>query len=137
MPWYGFIHPLFALATMAFGVRVAQTSMSKVDTWDFPLRRVRSRSVVYFLLCVANLVLGYLVGAALSGRGVDVKLTAHVPLAIVAVALALVAAVIGFTRSRVPGQGPPLMKFQGWLLAVSLAAILTMGFTGLLALFGV
>ncbi len=137
MPWYGFIHPVFALLTMVYGIGIARLSMSKVDAWDFPLRRVRTRTVVYFLLCVVNLVLGYLISAAIQGRGVEVKLTAHVPLAIASVVLALAAAIFTFTRSRIPGQVSPLMKFQGWLLAVSLSAILTMAFTGVLALFGV
>jgi hypothetical protein len=136
MPWYGFIHPVFAIVTMVYGIGTARTSMSKADAWDFPLRRVRTRTVIYFLLCVANLVLGYLMNAVLHGRGAAVKLTAHVPLAIAAVGLALVAAIFTFTRSRVPGQVSPLMKFQGWVLAVSMSAILTMAFVGLLALLG-
>ncbi|UCG44221.1 MAG: hypothetical protein JSU73_06345 [candidate division WOR-3 bacterium] len=137
MPWYGFIHPLLAIATLVFGIMIAQTSMSRTEYWDFPLRRQRTRSIVYFLLCVANLVMGFLFATALRGRGVDVKLSLHVPLAIAATATALLAAAITFTRSRRPGELPGVMRYHGWFVAVSLAIVLTMAFTGVLAVFGV
>ena len=63
MPWYGFIHPVVAIATLVFGIMIAQTSMSRTEYWDFPLRRQRTRSTVYFLLCVANLIMGFLFAA--------------------------------------------------------------------------
>lgn len=137
MPWYGFIHPIVAIATLVFGIMTAQTSMSRTEYWDFPVRKQRMRSVVYFLLCIANLVMGFLFAAALRGRGVDVKLSLHIPLAIGASAMALLSAAVTFTRSRRSGELAPLMRYHGWFVAISLAMVLTMAFTGVLALFGV
>jgi hypothetical protein len=137
MPWYGFIHPVVAIATLVFGIMIAQTSMSRTEYWDFPLRRQRTRSTVYFLLCVANLIMGFLFAAEMRGRGVDVKLSLHIPLAIAATAMAVLAAAITFTRSRRAGELPGIMRYHGWFVAISLAMVLTMAFTGVLALFGV
>ncbi len=137
MPWYGFIHPVFAVLTLVYGIVTARISLGSPEDWNFPLRRVRTRSVVYFLFCVANLVMGLMISSALRGRGVDVDLTFHVPLAVAALVLALLASLATFTRSRKPGELSSFMRFHGWIIAVSLAAILTMGFIGLLALFGI
>lgn len=136
MSWYGFIHPVLAIVTMVYGVRVAQTSMSKVLDWDFPLRRQRTRSIVFFILCFANLGLGYVVDAAMRGGGRGVSLTFHVPLAVIVCLFALVAAVLPFTRSRRPGELSGVMKLHHWFIIVPVVIILTMGFTGLLAAFG-
>jgi uncharacterized membrane protein YozB (DUF420 family) len=137
MSWYGFIHPVLAIVTMVYGVRVAQTSMSKVLDWDFPLRRQRTRSIVFFILCLVNLGLGFVVGAALRGSEQGVSLTFHKPLAIIVCVLALVAAVLPFTRSRRPGELSGMMKLHHWFIIVPAVIILTMGFTGLLAAFGI
>ena len=52
MPWYGFIHPLLAIGAIALGLVTAQTSLSKVSDWDFPMRRQRSRSIYFLMLCI-------------------------------------------------------------------------------------
>ena len=137
MSWYGFIHPVLAIATIVYGVRVAQTSMSKVLDWDFPLRRQRTRSIVFFFFCLVNFGLGLAVNAAMRGSGQDVSLTFHKPLAIIVCVFALVAAVLPFTRSRRPGELPGVMKLHHWFIIVPVVIILTMGFTGLLAAFGI
>lgn len=136
MPWYGFIHPVLAIVTLVHGVRTAQVGMSKALDWDFPLRRQRTRSVVFFLLCVANLVLGFAGSALLRGRGLDIRLTMHLPLAIVVVAFSLAAAVVTFIRAKRPGEVSGPAKFQHWLLIIPAVLILTMGLTGLLKAFG-
>ena len=136
MPWYGFIHPILALGTMVYGVRVAQVSMSRVLDWDFPLRRQRAHSIVFFLLCVANLVIGYLANAGM-GEGQQVKLTFHVPLAFIVVIMSVFAGLVTFTRSRKPGEVSGLMKFHHWLIFIPAVIILAMAMTGLLALFGI
>jgi hypothetical protein len=51
--------------------------------------------------------------------------------------VALLAAAITFTRSRRAGELPSIMRYHGWFVAVSLAMVLTMAFTGVLALFGI
>ncbi|MFO7639203.1 MAG: hypothetical protein R6X14_07940 [bacterium] len=137
MPWYGFIHPLLAVATMVQGVRVAQVGMNKVLDWDFPLRRQRRGSVIFLLLCLLNLGLGALVNGALRGLDREVKLTAHWPLALAVTGLALLAVIVAFVRSRRPGELAPLMRIQHWLIMVPSVLILTMGVIGLLKLFGV
>ncbi|MFO7675451.1 MAG: hypothetical protein R6X12_03940 [bacterium] len=136
MPWYGFIHPVLAVGTLVYGVRAAQVSMSKVLDWDFPLRRQRTRSIIFFLLCIANLIVGFAANALMRGRGLDVRLTAHLPLAIVVIAFALVAAVVTYTRPPRPGTVSGLMKLHHWFLIIPSVLILSMGFTGLLKAFG-
>jgi hypothetical protein len=136
MPWYGFIHPILAVGTMYFGVRVAQVSMSRVLEWDFPLRKQRVNSIIFFLLCVANLVVGYVANAAM-GEGDQVKLTLHVPMAFAVVILSALAGLVTFTRSRKPGEVSGPMKIHHWLIFIPAVIILAMGMTGLLALFGI
>ena len=137
MPWYGLIHPLLAVGTLVLGIVTAQTSISRTEDWDFPLRRQRLRSVVFFLLCVANLILGLLVAAALRGRGVGVQLALHVPLAVGVVVFSLVAVVATFVPPRRPGELPSIMHFHAWFLVLPLVMMLTMGFIALLAAFGI
>lgn len=137
MPWYGYIHPAAALFTLVYGIRTAQLSMSKVEDWDFPLRRIRTQTVLFTLFCVVNLVLGFVGNAIMAGVGKQVRLSGHIVLAIGIVVLAILAAVTTFTRSRKPGEVSPYMKFHGWAIAVALAAMLAMLFTAILKLFGV
>jgi hypothetical protein len=135
MPWYGFIHPLLAIVALGLGLVTAQTSLSKISDWDFPLRRQRSRSISFLLLCVANFGLGLVVNIALRGIHKGVTITGHVPLSIVVLVAAFLAALVTFTRSQ-PGETPPLMRWHAILSIAAVAVILTMGFLGALKLIG-
>jgi len=135
MPWYGFIHPLLALGTLWLGLVTAQTSLSKVSDWDFPLRRQRNRSIVFLLLCVANFGLGLFVNTALRGIHKPVRMPGHVVLSIVVLSTAFLAALVTFTRSK-PGETPPLMRWHAVLSIIAVASILTMAFLGGLKLIG-
>ncbi|MBM3313863.1 hypothetical protein FJY70_04655 [candidate division WOR-3 bacterium] len=135
MPWYGFIHPVLAIGAFALGLVTAQTSLSKVSDWDFPLRRQRSRSIIFLLLCIANFVLGLVVNIALHGIHKGVRMPGHWILSIVTLVAAFLAALITFARGR-PGETPPLMRWHAVLSIVAVAAILTMGFLGGLELLG-
>lgn len=137
MPWYGFIHPLLAVFTLVYGIVTIQTNMSRILDWNFPLRRQRVRGVVFFLLTVANLILGFVISAALRGQGLKFRLIAHVPLAFAVVVLALGASLTMFARPRKPGDIPGLMRINPWLGFIALALTLTMGFTALLVVFGI
>lgn len=137
MPWYGFIHPVLAVGTMVYGIATAQTSIKRLGDWDFPLRRQRTRSTVFFLLCVANMVLGFVVRIILRAQASDVALTFHAPLAIITVVLALGASLVTFSQGKRPGELPNLMRLHPWLVVVAVVIIMTMGFIGLLKLFGI
>jgi NhaP-type Na+/H+ or K+/H+ antiporter len=131
MPWYGFIHPLVAIGSIALGLVTAQTSLSKVSDWDFPMRRQRSRTVYFLLLSIANFVMGLLVNTALRSIHKGVILSGHLTLSIIVMVLAFVAALLTFTRSE-PGKTPPHMRWHATLMVAAVALILTMGFlTGL------
>jgi hypothetical protein len=134
MPWYGFIHPLLAVATIALGLVTAQTSLTKSADWDFPLRRQRSRSIIFVLLCVGNFAIGLFVNVALRGLHKGVKITGHLPLSIFVLVAAFLAALVTFARSR-PGEISPLMRWHAMLSIAALAVILTMAFLGGLSLF--
>ena len=136
MPWYGFIHPLLAVAALVYGIRTAQAGMNKVLDWNFPLRRQRKNSIIFFLLCLANFGLGFAVNSVLRGREQQVELSLHWPLAIAVTGLALLAALIPFIRSRRPGEISEAMKIHHWLVIIASVLILTMGFIGLLKAFG-
>lgn len=131
MPWYGFIHPLLALGTLALGLVTAQVSLSKVSDWDFPMRRQRSRSIFFLLLCMANFIMGLFVNMGLRGIHKGVELSRHLTLSIIVLAAALIAALLTFTRSE-PGQTPPHMRWHATLMILAVALMLTMTFlTGL------
>ncbi|MBM3332868.1 hypothetical protein FJY68_13640 [candidate division WOR-3 bacterium] len=131
MPWYGFIHPIIALGTLALGLVTAQVSLSKVSDWDFPMRRQRGRSIYFLLLCLANFVMGLFVNMGLRGIHKGVELSGHMTLSIIVLVAALVAALITFTRSQ-PGQTPPHMRWHATLMILAVALMLTMTFlTGL------
>ena len=132
MPWYGFIHPLVAVGTLALGLVTGQTSLSKMTEWDFPLRKQRTRSIFFFLLTVLNFVLGMVVTTALRGGGFKVKLTGHMPLAIAIMVLAMLAALVTFTRGRA-GEVSGAMRLHPLLVIAALALIFTNGFLTILA----
>ena len=134
MPWYGFIHPLLAIVALGLGLVTAQTSLSKISDWDFPLRRQRGRTVVFFLLCVANFAIGMFVDVALRDIHKGVKITGHLPLSIFVLVTAFLAVLVTFARGR-PGELSPLMRWHSMLSIAALAVILTMGFLGGLSLF--
>ena len=137
MPWHGYIHPLLALITLAHGIWTARIGMSKVLDWDYPLRRQRGRSVVFLLLCVANLVFGFAANALLRGQDAAVHLTMHLPLAVAVTALALVAVIFTLIRPKRPGELSGPMKVHHWLMVIASVMVLTMALTGLLRLFGI
>jgi len=133
MPWYGFIHPLLSIVTLGLGLVTAQTSLSKISDWDFPLRRQRGRTIVFFMLCVANFAIGLFVNVALRDIHKGVKITGHLPLSIVVLVAAFLATLVTFARGR-PGETPPIMRWHAVLSIAALAVILTMGFLGGLSL---
>jgi hypothetical protein len=126
MPWYGYIHPLFALAALALGLVTGQTSLSKLTHWDFPLRTQRYRSVFFFLMTVVNFVLGLIVATELRGHGFRTRLTGHTPLAVVTMVLAMLAAIVTFTRGR-SGEVSGMMRLHPLLVVAALALIFTSG----------
>jgi hypothetical protein len=134
MAWYAFIHPVFAVGALVLGLITAQTSLSKVNDWDFPLRKQRTRSIVFFLLCVVNFSAGLFVNTVLRGVHKGIQMTAHLPFSIAVLALSLLAALVTFGPSK-PGSVSPLLRYHSILTAIALALILTMGFIGLIMLF--
>jgi len=136
MPWYGFIHPVLAIGTLGLGLVTAQTSLSKVSDWDFPLRRQRSRSIFFLLLCIANFIVGLFVNMGLRGIHKEVTMSGHMLLSVIVLVTAFVAALIAFARSR-PGETPPLMRWHAVFSVIATALILTMAFLGGLKLIGV
>ncbi|HDQ99623.1 MAG TPA: hypothetical protein ENN51_04985 [candidate division WOR-3 bacterium] len=137
MPWYGYIHPLLALITLAHGIRTARVGMNKVLDWDYPLRRQRNRSIVFLLLCVGNLVLGFSVNVLLRGQDAAVHLTMHLPLAVAVTVLAVVAVICTFIRPKRLGELSGPMRIHHWLLIVASVMVLTMALTGLLRVLGI
>ena len=137
MPWYGFIHPILAVFTAVYGIIITRTSISKLPGRDFPIRRQRFRSAAFFLLCVANMTLGFVVRTVLRGQSQDVKLIFHVPLAIGAVAFALLAVLVTLSRTKRPGRIPDVVGLHPWLLVVSIVLIMTMGFIGISSALGI
>ena len=131
MPWYSFIHPIIAIGTLALGLVTGQTSLSKVSDWDFPMRRQRSRSIAFLLLCIANFILGLFVNMTLRNIHKGIVLSGHMTLSIIVLVAAFVAALLTFTRSE-PGQTPPHMRWHATLIIAAVALMLTMTFlTGL------
>lgn len=129
MPVYAFIHPVLAVATIVWGVTIAQVSMQRMADWDFPLRRVRSRTMIYLLLCTANFGAGLAFNALLAGR--RLVLPAHLTIGIIVCVLALLALLVTLAPGK-PGQLPGLMRWHPVLTVASLALIITQGFlTGL------
>jgi cytochrome c biogenesis protein CcdA len=80
-----------------------------------------------FLLTAVNFVVGLVANATMRGHGAGLKLTAHMPLGIVVMVLAAIAAVITFGRSR-SGELSPIMRWHPVLSVLALALTLTMGF---------
>jgi hypothetical protein len=135
MPWYGFIHPILAIGTIALGLVTAQTSLSKVSDWDFPMRRQRSRSIFFLMLCIANFVMGLFVSMGLRSIHKGVVLSGHLTLSIIVLIAAFGAALVTFTRSE-PGKTPPHMRWHAILIIVAVALMLTMTFLVGLKLIG-
>jgi hypothetical protein len=134
MAWYVFVHPVLALGALAIGLVTAQTSLSKANDWDFPLRKQRTRSVIFFLLCVVNFSAGLFVNTVLKGVHKGIELTAHLPMSIIVLVLTLLAALVAFSPGK-PGKPSPLMRYHSIITTIALALILTMGFIGIIALF--
>ncbi len=134
MPWYGFIHPILAIITFVYGTTIAQLTISKLEEWDFPLHRLQKRSMIYFLLTLANLILGFLFNTILANQGRRIVLLAHSPMAVTATILALLATLVTRVKSRRPGELPPVIRWHPLLAIASLALIMTMGFLALLKL---
>ena len=135
MPWYGFIHPVIAIGSIALGLVTAQTSLSKVSDWDFPMRRQRSRSIAFLMLCIANFVMGLLVNMGLRNIHKDVVLSGHMTLSIIVLIAAFGAALLTFTRSE-SGKTPPHMRWHATFVVAAVALMLTMTFLVGLKLIG-
>ena len=136
MPWYGFIHPILAIGTLVIGLQIGQVSLTKINDWDFPLRKQRSRSILLFVLCAANFLLGLLAAILIRGGGDKIKLAGHVPLAVVAMLFSMLAALATFTKSK-PGDLSGMMRLHPVLILVTLTAIFTMGVISVLAIFNI
>jgi hypothetical protein len=135
MPWYGFIHPVIAIGSIALGLVTAQTSLSKVSDWDFPMRRQRSRSIAFLMLCIANFVMGLLVNMGLRNIHKGVVLSGHMTLSIIVLIAAFGAALLTFTRSE-SGKTPPHMRWHATFVVAAVALMLTMTFLVGLKLIG-
>jgi hypothetical protein len=135
MPWYGFIHPIMAIGSIALGLVTAQTSLSGVSDWNFPMRRQRSRSITFLMLCIANFVIGLLVNMGLRNTHKGVVLSGHMTLSIIVLIAAFMAALVTFARSE-PGKTPPHMRWHAILMIAAVALMLTMTFLVGLKLIG-
>jgi hypothetical protein len=135
MPWYGFIHPIIAIGSIALGLVTAQTSLSKVSDWDFPMRRQRSRSIWFLMLSIANFIMGLFVNMGLRNIHKGVALPGHMTVSIIVLLAAFGAALITFTRSE-PGKTPPQMRWHAILMVAAVALMLTMTFLVGLKLIG-
>jgi heme A synthase len=135
MPWYGFIHPALAIGSIALGLVTAQTSLSRVSDWDFPMRRQRSRSISFLMLCITNFVIGLLVNIGLRNIHKGVVLSGHMTLSIIVLVAAFLAALVTFTRSE-PGKTPPQMRWHAILMVAAVALMLTQTFLVGLKLIG-
>lgn len=135
MPWYGYIHPLIAVTTIVHGLFIGRVSLSKLGEWDFPLRRVRARTFIYFVLCALNLLVGLIVGAAIKVQSLKmaelIRYPGHLPVAVSVCVLALLAVLSTFGRGK-PGEIPPLMRWHPVLIVASLGLAITNGFLVLL-----
>ncbi len=136
MPWYAFIHPVLALGTIAYGVVTGQTSLSRINDWNFPMRQQRYRSVIFLILVAANFVIGLLVTALVRGTGRALKLPAHRTLAIVAIILAVLAALVTFSRGQ-RGEVSSVMRLHPVIMILVLVVLFTMGFITALSVFGI
>jgi uncharacterized membrane protein YidH (DUF202 family) len=136
MPWYGFIHPLLAIGTIAYGVVTAQTSLARINEWNFPLRKQRYRSIIFLVMVVANFVVGFIVTAFIRGPGRELKLPGHRPLAIIAIILAIAAALVTFSKNQ-RGEVSSTMRLHPIIMIVTLVVVFTMGFITILSLFGI
>jgi magnesium-transporting ATPase (P-type) len=136
MPWYGFLHPLMAIGTIAFGVVTAQTSLARINEWNFPLRKQRYRSVVLLMMVAVNFVVGFIVTAFIRGPGRELKLPGHRPLAVVAIVLAVLCALVTFTKGK-RGELPSPMRLHPVMMMVLLVVMFTMGFITVLSVFGI
>lgn len=125
MPFYAFLHPFIAVLTLVWGVTIAQVSMQRMADWDFPLRRVRSRTLVYLLLCATNFAAGLAFNSLLGSR--RLVLPAHLTLGIIVCVLALLALLATLAPGK-PGQPPGLMRWHPVLTVASLSLIITQGF---------
>ena len=134
MPWYGFIHPILAIVTLIIGMLIGQVSLTKINDWDFPLRRQRSRSILFFVLCAANFLIGLLAAILIRGGGGKVKLAGHIPLAVAAMLFSMLAALVTFTKSK-PGDLSGSMRMHPLLILAALACVFTMGLIAVLAIF--
>lgn len=131
MPWFGFIHPVLALGAFVYGLFIGQVSMSRLDDWDFPLRRVKRRTVIYFIFTVVSGVIGLLINIILRHQGRGVTIFAHLPMGFAVVVTAFLATVVTMGKRR-PGELPQSMRWHPLLIVISLALIMTMGLTALL-----
>ncbi len=135
MPWYAFVHPALALGTIALGLVTAQTSLSKVSDWDFPMRRQRSRTIAFLMLAIVNFIIGLFVNLALRGIHKGVVLSGHMTLSIIVLVAGFIAALLTFTRSE-PGRTPPQMRWHATFMIAAVALMLTMTFLVGLKLIG-
>lgn len=136
IPWYGFIHPVVSLLTLAYGLTIAQVGLTRINDWDYPLRQQRNRTIAYFLLCVGNFLLGLLFATLIRGRGAELKLPGHMALSIVVLVVTAAATVVTFGKTRM-GEVAQVTRSHPVLMVISLAGVLTMGFLTALRLFGI
>ncbi len=136
MPWYGFIHPILALATIAYGVVTGQTSLARINDWNFPQRKQRYRSVIFLMMVAANFVIGLAATALIRGTGRELKLPVHRPLAITAIFLAVIAALVTFSQGK-RGEVSSLMRLHPVIMILVLVVLFTMGFITALSVFGI
>ncbi|MEO0078879.1 MAG: hypothetical protein ABIK86_07785 [candidate division WOR-3 bacterium] len=136
MPWYAFIHPVLALGTIALGVVIGQTSLARINDWNFPLRQQRYRSVIFLIMVAVNFVIGLVATALIRGAGREFRLPAHRTLAIVALILAALAALVTFSRGP-RGEVSSVMRLHPVIMILVLVVLFTMGFITALSVFGI
>jgi hypothetical protein len=136
VPWFGYLHPLLSLATLVYGLRIAQVSLTRINDWDYPLRQQRNRTIAYFLFCVANFLLGLLFASLIRGRGTELALPGHMALSFVVLGVTAVATVVTFGKTRM-GEVAQITRIHPVLMVISLTGVLTLAFLTGLRLFGI
>jgi heme A synthase len=99
------------------------------------MRRQRSRSIAFLMLCIVNFIMGMFVNMGLRNIHKGVVISGHMTVAIIILVAAFGAALLTFTRSE-PGQTPPHMRWHATIMIAAVALMLTMTFLVGLKLIG-
>ncbi|MBS4014873.1 MAG: hypothetical protein KGZ86_00305 [Candidatus Latescibacteria bacterium] len=123
MSWFVFIHPIWQLIALYFGIKTLAIGFGRAQTWTFPIRKHRVLGLFFITMSIVGSVIGGQVNLALAKISEPIVLPGHRLLAYLIIGFIILITISGFIRQAHSHRLRWLQALHGWFGVLALGLI--------------